>query len=76
MRDFDGLSGSIFLHPDAGAHHPDAYQKVRNLMLSDDPEASAMPSLEILTDDAIFNHHAALGKINRKELSIWRLAAS
>lgn len=51
-----------------GAHQTDAYQKVRNLMLSDDAEANSMPGLEILADDVRCSHGATSGDINEEEL--------
>jgi len=51
-----------------GAHRTDAYQKVRNLMLSDEAEANSMPGLEILADDVRCTHGATTGEINEDEL--------
>lgn len=51
-----------------GAHRTDAYQKVRNLLLSDDAEANSMPGLEILADDVKCSHGATSGQINEEEL--------
>ena len=42
----DGASRTIFagmIRVEAGAHRTDAYQKVRNLLLSDEAEANSMP---------------------------------
>lgn len=50
------------------AHKTDAYQKVRNLMLSDESEANSMPGLEILADDVRCTHGATAGEINEDEL--------
>lgn len=50
------------------AHQTDAYQKVRNLMLSDDAEANSMPGLEILADDVRCTHGATSGELNKDEL--------
>lgn len=50
------------------AHKTDAYQKVRNLMLSDEAEANSMPGLEILADDVRCTHGATAGEINEDEL--------
>jgi len=50
------------------AHQTDAYQKVRNLMLSDDAEANSMPGLEILADDVRCTHGATSGELNADEL--------
>ena len=51
-----------------GAHGTDAYQKVRNLMLSDEAEANSMPGLEILADGVRCTHGATSGEINEDEL--------
>ncbi len=50
------------------AHQTDAYQKVRNLMLSDEAEANSMPGLEILADDVRCTHGATSGELNKEEL--------
>jgi len=42
------FGGLIRVEPHA--HFTDAYQKVRNLLLSDDAEANSMPGLEIMAD--------------------------
>ncbi len=50
------------------AHFADAYQKVRNLLLSDDAEANSMPGLEILADNVRCTHGATSGQIDEDEL--------
>src|SRR5947207_9946590 len=50
------------------AHFTDAYQKVRNLLLSDDAEANSMPGLEILADNVRCTHGATSGQIDEDEL--------
>jgi len=50
------------------AHFTDAYQKVRNLLLSDDAEANSMPGLEILADNVRCTHGATSGQINEDEM--------
>jgi len=60
------FAGLIKVQP--GAHQTDAYQKVRNLMLSDEAEANSMPGLEILADDVRCTHGATAGEINEEEL--------
>src|ERR1700730_7660543 len=50
------------------AHFTDAYQKVRNLLLSDDSEANSMPGLEILADNVRCTHGATSGQINADEM--------
>jgi Fe-S cluster assembly protein SufD len=51
-----------------GAHRTDAYQKVRNLLLSDEAEANSMPGLEILADDVRCTHGATSGQVEPEEL--------
>jgi len=51
-----------------GAHRTDAYQKVRNLILSDEAEANSMPGLEILADNVRCTHGATSGEINQDEV--------
>ncbi|MBV9390467.1 MAG: Fe-S cluster assembly protein SufD [Verrucomicrobia bacterium] len=60
------FSGLIKVQP--GAHRTDAYQKVRNLMLSDEAEANSLPGLEILADDVRCTHGATSGQIEAEEL--------
>jgi Fe-S cluster assembly protein SufD len=60
------FAGLIRVEP--GAHHTDAYQKVRNLLLSDDAEANSMPGLEILADDVRCTHGATSGQVDAEEL--------
>jgi Fe-S cluster assembly protein SufD len=60
------FSGLIRVAP--GAHKTDAYQKVRNLLLSDQAEANSMPGLEIEADDVRCTHGATSGQIDEEEL--------
>jgi Fe-S cluster assembly protein SufD len=60
------FSGLIRVEP--GAHRTDAYQKVRNLLLSAEAEANSMPGLEILADDVRCTHGATTGEIESEEL--------
>ncbi|MEQ1859776.1 MAG: Fe-S cluster assembly protein SufD [Chthoniobacteraceae bacterium] len=60
------FSGLIRVSP--GAHKTDAYQKVRNLLLSDEAEANSMPGLEIEADDVRCTHGATSGQIEGEEL--------
>jgi len=60
------FGGLIRVEPHA--HFTDAYQKVRNLLLSDDSEANSMPGLEILADNVRCTHGATSGQINEEEL--------
>ena len=60
------FGGLIRVEPHA--HFTDAYQKVRNLLLSDDSEANSMPGLEILADNVRCTHGATSGQINENEM--------
>jgi Fe-S cluster assembly protein SufD len=60
------FSGLIRVQPHA--HRTDAYQKVRNILLSDDAEANSMPGLEILADEVKCSHGATSGQIEEEEL--------
>ena len=60
------FGGLIRVEPHA--HFTDAYQKVRNLLLSDDAEANSMPGLEIMADNVKCSHGATSGQINEDEM--------
>ena len=60
------FGGLIRVEPHA--HFTDAYQKVRNLLLSDDAEANSMPGLEILADNVRCTHGATSGQVDEDEL--------
>ena len=60
------FSGVIRVEP--GAHKTDAYQKVRNIVLSDDAEANSMPGLEIEADDVRCTHGATTAQVDDREL--------
>ena len=60
------FGGLIRVEPHA--HFTDAYQKVRNILLSDDAEANSMPGLEILADNVRCTHGATSGQIDEEEL--------
>jgi len=60
------FGGLIRVEPHA--HFTDAYQKVRNLLLSDDSEANSMPGLEILADNVRCTHGATSGQVDKEEL--------
>jgi Fe-S cluster assembly protein SufD len=60
------FAGLIRVEPNA--HRTDAYQKVRNLLLSDDAEANSMPGLEIMADEVRCTHGATSGQIEEEEL--------
>jgi Fe-S cluster assembly protein SufD len=67
----DNRARSIFgglIRVEPHAHFTDAYQKVRNLLLSDDAEANSMPGLEILADNVRCTHGATSGQIDEDEL--------
>ncbi len=60
------FGGLIRVEP--AAHYTDAYQTVRNLLLSDDAEANSMPGLEILADNVKCSHGATSGQLDEDEL--------
>lgn len=60
------FAGLIRVEPKA--QHTDAYQKVRNLMLSEDAEANSMPGLEILADEVRCTHGATSGHVDDEEM--------
>jgi Fe-S cluster assembly protein SufD len=71
LNSLDDAARTIFaglIKVEPGAHRTDAYQKVRNLMLSDQAEANSMPGLEILADDVRCTHGATTGEISEDEL--------
>jgi len=59
------FSGLIVVDPDA--QKTDAYQSNRNLMLSDDAEASALPGLEIQANDVRCTHGATTSRIDPEQ---------
>jgi Fe-S cluster assembly protein SufD len=66
-----GKSRSIFsglITVDEGAHYTDAYQTCRNLLNSEDAEASSMPGLEINADQVKCSHGSTSGPISDEEL--------
>ena len=60
------FSGLIFV--DEGAHHTDAYQTCRNLMMSDTCEANSMPGLEINADQVKCSHGSTSAQISDEEI--------
>jgi Fe-S cluster assembly protein SufD len=67
----DDRARSIFgglIRVEPHAHFTDAYQKVRNLLLSDEAEADSMPGLEILADNVKCSHGATTGQIDKDEM--------
>ncbi len=66
-----GKSRSIFsglITVDEGAHYTDAYQTCRNLLNSNESEATALPGLEINADQVKCSHGATSGPISDEEL--------
>jgi Fe-S cluster assembly protein SufD len=59
------FSGLIVVDPDA--QKTDAYQSNRNLMLSDDAEASSLPGLEIQANDVRCTHGATTSRIDPEQ---------
>ena len=53
---------------DPGAQQTDAFQESRNLLLSTDAHADAIPGLEILANDVRCTHAAAIAQIDREQL--------
>jgi Fe-S cluster assembly protein SufD len=66
-----GDARSIFsglIRVDHGAHQTDSYQSCRNLLLSEDAEANAMPGLEINADQVRCSHGSTCGQIDPEEV--------
>jgi Fe-S cluster assembly protein SufD len=53
---------------DPGAQQTDAFQESRNLLLSTEAHADAIPGLEILADDVRCTHAAAIAQIDKEQL--------
>jgi Fe-S cluster assembly protein SufD len=53
---------------DPGAQQTDAFQESRNLLLSTDAHADAIPGLEILADDVRCTHAAAIAQVDKDQL--------
>lgn len=60
------FTGLIRVEP--GAQKTDAYQSSRNLLLSGESRADAIPKLEIETDDVRCTHGASIGTVAEDEL--------
>ncbi len=60
------FSGLIFV--DKEAHHTDAYQTCRNLLMSDTCEANSMPGLEINADQVKCSHGSTSSQIHDEEI--------
>lgn len=59
------FSGLIIVEPDA--QKTDAYQKNRNLMLSDEAEAHSLPGLEIQANDVKCSHGSTSARIDAEQ---------
>jgi len=71
LNALDDKSRTIFaglIKVEPGAKGTDAYQKVRNLILSDDADPNSMPGLEILNDEVRCSHGATNGPVSEEEL--------
>jgi Fe-S cluster assembly protein SufD len=53
---------------DPGAQQTDAFQESRNLLLSTEAHADAIPGLEILADDVRCTHAAAIAQVDKDQL--------
>jgi Fe-S cluster assembly protein SufD len=60
------FSGLIFV--DEKAHHTDAYQTCRNLLMTDDCEANSMPGLEINADQVKCSHGSTTAQVSDEEI--------
>jgi Fe-S cluster assembly protein SufD len=60
------FSGLILV--DSQAHHTDAYQTCRNLLMSDTCEANSMPGLEINADQVKCSHGSTSSQIHDDEI--------
>ena len=60
------FSGLIFV--DEEAHHTDAYQTCRNLLMSDTCEANSMPGLEINADQVKCSHGSTSSQLSEEEI--------
>jgi Fe-S cluster assembly protein SufD len=66
-----GHSKTIFsglISVDENAHHTDAYQTCRNLLMTDDCEANSMPGLEINADQVKCSHGSTSSQISDEEI--------
>jgi Fe-S cluster assembly protein SufD len=57
---------------DQGAQRTDAFQESRNLLLSTDAHADAIPGLEIEADDVRCTHAAAVAQVDPEQLHYLR----
>ncbi len=66
-----GHSKTVFsglISVDEKAHHTDAYQTCRNLLMTDDCEANSMPGLEINADQVKCSHGSTSSQIADEEI--------
>jgi Fe-S cluster assembly protein SufD len=66
-----GHSKTVFsglISVDEKAHHTDAYQTCRNLLMTDDCEANSMPGLEINADQVKCSHGSTSSQISDDEI--------
>ena len=71
LNALDDKSRTIFaglIKVEPGAKGTDAYQKVKNLILSDDADPNSLPGLEILNDEVRCSHGATNGPVSQDEL--------
>lgn len=60
------FSGLIKVEPTG--HHVDAYQKSRNLLLSEEAKAHSLPGLEILANEVKCSHGATCAEVDKEQL--------
>lgn len=60
------FAGNIYVAP--GAHHTDAYQSNRNMLLSDHATIHSLPGLEILADKVRCSHGSASAPMDEEQL--------
>ncbi len=66
-----GYSKTVFsglISVDESAHHTDAYQTCRNLLMTDDCEANSMPGLEINADQVKCSHGSTSSQVSDEEI--------
>ena len=56
------------INVDKGAQRTDAFQECRNLLLSSEAHADAIPGLQIEADDVACTHAAAIAQIDPEQL--------
>ncbi|MCU0313315.1 MAG: Fe-S cluster assembly protein SufD [Solirubrobacteraceae bacterium] len=67
----NGRSSSVWrgmIQVDEGAQRTDAFQESRNLLLTKQAHADAIPGLEILANDVRCTHAAAIAQIDKEQL--------